>query len=427
MTPDEYVASKKAGVNRRVCTEEDISPSVVNACRIAGLSLSELLDQLNEEDWAAYLVSYLKPRLDPLIIDLLESDTVAIGAIYDPIPDVSITKLENGYAILFSTGMREFVYRLARIIATRFSIGDQCVEGGLHETARLVAEVFWWFQETNIAHGPQYDINDDQMRAASTLAMEAEAFLLCHEIGHMMSDAPGMLDELSGGLHAEGQTAHFDEFAADFFGSILVLGSRDENPPDFAITLQMRYAGIEFVLLIYRCLEQIGLDFSHTHPQAGERLAYIRSAIRRRCADHESWLGLSEIARGIEAIFDNILKILDSPKEHAFYFERKAEELLDDLNRALDECTGDIVPDYVSFHSRAGEIFSRGYPERILKRVAEVSANFFSGAYTEERAEQANELWVRFQQFKLLLSFFHDMPDGAVKTRFLASFDRPVN
>ncbi|MNJ49787.1 hypothetical protein D3C77_450380 [compost metagenome] len=171
-----------------------------------------------------------------MLIALLESDTVAIGAIDNPIPDASVTKLENGYAILFSTGMREFVYRLTRIIATRFSISEQHVEVGLHETARLVAEVFWWFQETNIAHGPHYAINDDQMHVANTLAMEAEAFLLCHEIGHIMSDAPGMLEKLSDDMQGVDVEAHLDEFAADFFGSFFVLGSRDDDSPDTPVS-----------------------------------------------------------------------------------------------------------------------------------------------------------------------------------------------
>ncbi len=428
MTPNEYVASKKASVKRRVYTDEDIPPSIVTACRTAGLNLSDFLEEINYQDWAEHLVSYLKPRLDPVLIAFLESDTVAIGAIDDPLPDASITKLENGYAILFSTGMREFVYRLARIIATRFSIAEQRVDVGLHETARLVAEVFWWFQQTNIAHGPQYTINDDQMRVANTLAMEAEAFLLCHEIGHIMSDAPGMLEKLSDDMRGIDVAAHLDEYAADFFGSFFVLGSRDDDSPDLATTLQFRYAGIEFMLLIYRCLEKIGMDFGDTHPPAGERLAYIRNAIRARCADNESWLGLSTIAGGIEAIFDKILEILDSPREHELYFERKARELLDDLNCALKECTGDMVPDYVNFHPRAGEIFARGYPESVLERVAEVAANFFADIYSQEREGEVNESGrgVRFQQFKLLLAFFQDMPDGAVKARFMASLGWPA-
>ncbi|WP_223465689.1 hypothetical protein [Pseudomonas sp. GL-RE-26] len=424
MTPKEYVASRKTSANRRVYTEKDITSDIATACHAAGLKLSDLLKKLNEEDWAEFLVSYLKPRLHPVLLSLLESDTVAIGTIENPVPDASITELENGYAILFSTGMREFVYRLARIIATRFSIADQSVGVELHETARLVAEVFWWFQETKVAHGPDYAINDAQMRIANNLAMEAEAFLLCHEIGHIASDTPGMLEELSDDMPGVDFAAHLDEFVADFFGAMFVLGAReDDHSSADAINLQFRYAGIEFVLQIYQCLEKVGINFSDSHPSATERLAYIRNAIRHRCADDESWLGLSTIASGIEGIFNNILAILDSPQEHAQYYERKAAELLDDLNRALDECSGEMVPDYANFHPRAGEIFARGYPESVIERVAQVAADFFSDVYADgqEGAEYGSEQWVRFQQFKLLLSFVRDMHESAVKARFMVA------
>ncbi|MFK3602136.1 hypothetical protein A7D21_29395 [Pseudomonas sp. AP19] len=429
MTPKDYVASMKANASRRVYTEIDIPSAVTTACQTVGLKLSDLLTELNEKDWAEFLVSYLKPRLHPVLISLLESDTVAIGTIDSPFPDASITSMENGYAILFSTGMREFVYRLARIIATRFSIADQSVEVELHETARLVAEVFWWFQETNVAHGADYAINEAQRQVANNLAMEAESFLLCHEIGHIASDTPGILEELSDDLPGVDRVEHLDEFIADFFGTMFVLGTREDDQSSAdAIALQFRYAGIEFVLQIYQCLEKIGIDFSDSHPPAAERLAFIRNAIHRRCADEESWLGLSTIAGGIEGIFDNILAILDSPQEHAQYYERKAAELLDDLNSALRECSGGMVPDYVSFHPLAGKIFARGYPEFVIERVAQVAADFFVDVYAEDQedAGDSSEQWIRLQQFKLLLSFVQKMPEGAVKERFMAALGCPV-
>ncbi|WEX14012.1 hypothetical protein P2T68_25825 [Pseudomonas sp. G11] len=420
MTPKDYVSARQTSASRRVYTEEDIADSVARACEAAGLKLSDLLVQLNEKDWAEFLVNYLKPRLHPALVALLESDAVAIGAIDDPLPDACITQLESGYAILFSTGMREFVYRLARIISTRFSIGEQRVEVELHETARLVAEVFWWFEETNVAHGPDYPINDDQMQVANKLAMEAEAFLLCHEVGHIASDVPGMLEEISSDIQGVDLESHFDEFIADFFGAMFVLGAReDDHSQTDGTELQLRYAGIEFVLQIYQCLEKIGLDFSNSHPPARERLAHIRHAIGSRCADSESWLGLSAIASGIEGIFNNILAILDSPQEHAQYYERKAAELIDDLNLALAECSGKSVPDYMGFHPRATKIFARGYPERVIERVAQVAAGFFDDVYAEEQEGDDYERWVRFQQFKLLLSFVREMPENAVKTRFM--------
>ncbi|WP_437884433.1 hypothetical protein [Pseudomonas sp. LRF_L74] len=428
MTPKEYIESMTASVSRRVYTENDIPSDVVRACQAAGMKLSDLLVEINEQNWARFLVSYLSPRLHPALISLLESDTIAIGTIDNPFPNTSITSLKDGYAILFSTGMREFVYRLARIMATRFTIAEQAVGMELHETARLVAEVFWWFQETNVAHGPSYAINDAQLQVANTLAMEAEAFLLCHEIGHIASDTPGMLEELLDDMYGVELAAHLDEYIADFFGSMFVLGAReDDDSSTDPIDLKFRYAGIEFVLQIYQCLEKIGIDFSDSHPPAADRLVYIRNAIRRRCVDNESWLGLSTIAVGIESIFNNILAILNSPQEHAQYYERMATELLDDLDRALDECSGGMVPDYANFHPRAGEIFDRGYPEQVIERVAQVAADFFADVYTEgqEGSGQKTEQWVRFQQFKLLLSFVRDMHNGPVRAQFMAALGWP--
>ncbi|MDT4889179.1 hypothetical protein FQZ97_1258480 [compost metagenome] len=85
------------------------------------------------------------------------------------------------------------------------------------------------------------------------------------------------------------------------------------------------------------------------------------------------------------------------------------------------------MPDYASFHPRAGEIFARGYPEVVIERVSKVAADFFADVFAqeEEGTGYGREQWVRLQQFKLLLSFVRDMHEGAVKAHFLAALGWP--
>ncbi len=90
----------------------------------------------------------------------METGWIAVGEVNNPAPDCYVERVgTEGYAIILQSGLCRLIYRVARIVATRFrAMGEEgpAQGAGIEETARLVAEVLWWFQETGQSFGPDY-------------------------------------------------------------------------------------------------------------------------------------------------------------------------------------------------------------------------------------------------------------------------------
>lgn len=433
MKPSEYIASIKADAPLTAVEESSLPEWLKKQWVKSGLDIAELLASVNQSDWAQNLLAHIKPRIHPALVSLLDSDFIAIGTIGNPNPATYVKKLDTGYAIVLHDGLMAFIYRIARVISTRFhptgtedapSAGDD-----LQETARLIAEVFWWFKETGRAYGPQYPIDENQIQIANLLTIEAEAFLIAHEIGHIITDCIDISSQPLLDLPDEFSPSHCEEFTADFLGLHLVLEPPNDNAKRDAFKTQFQYAAVEFVLQIYRGLEELGFDFLDSHPAAELRIVHIRSEMQRRCADDSTWNNLFGLARAIDSMFTQIIQIITEPGEHAEFFKRSANSVVSDLDQALDRCTGDMVPNYAEFYPLAAEIFSRGYSHTMLERVAQVAADFFvdarSTANGESKPDHAS--WVRFQKFKLLFGYIRQYLNEPARTIFVKAFESRHN
>lgn len=428
MTPSEYIASIKAKDPPTTVDESRLPDWLKKQWVESGQDIVELLASANQYDWAKYLLDHIKPRIHPALVSLLDSDLVASGTIGNPSPDAYVKKLDTGYAIVFHEGLKDFVYRVARVIATRFHTKDTKDDPSsgddFQETARLIAEVFWWFQETGRAFGPLYPIDENQIRIANLLAMEAETFLVAHEIGHIIADGIDTESPILVDLPDEISPSHCDEFTADVLGLQLVLELHNENAKRDAFNTPLQYAAIEFPLQIYRALQELGFDFHDSHPAAGLRIYCIRNEMQRRCADDASWNSLFGLARAIDSMFTQIIQIITEPGEHADFFKRAANSVMSDLDQALDKCTGGVVPNYAEFYPLAAEIFDRGYSHIMLERVAQVAADFFADARSKEKGESKTDaaLCVRFQKFKLLFGYVHQHLNEPARSIFVEAF-----
>ena len=429
MKPSEYIASIKADDPPTAVEESSLPDWLKTQWVKSGQDIAELLASVNQSDWAQNLLDHIKPRIHPALVSLLDSDFIAIGTIGNPSPDAYVKKLDTGYAIVFHAGLKDFIYRFTRVIATRFHLAgtedDPSAGDDFQETARLIAEVFWWFQETGRAFGPQYPIDENQIQIANLLAMEAEAFLIAHEIGHIIADGIDSSSQPLLDLPDEISPSHCDEFTADFLGLQLVLELHNENAKRDAFNTPLQYAAVEFALQIYRGLEELGFDFHDSHPAAGLRIERIRSEMQRRCADDSAWNSLFGLARAIDSMFTQIIQIITEPGEHAEFFERSANRVVSDLDQALDRCTGGMVPNYAEFYPLAAEIFGRGYSHTMLERVAQVAADFFADAGSTNNGESKPDhaSWVRFQKFKLLFGYIHQYLNEPARTIFVEAFE----
>lgn len=384
---------------------------------------------MNSVDFGQYLYSQLSPRLPAELQQLFTEGFIAIGAINEPSPNAYVKSLgEDGYAIVFHTGLRDFIYRLARVLSTRFlpSSEDPTSHQAppFPETARLVAEIFWWFQETGCAFGPSYEISDQQLMVANKLATEAELFLVSHEIGHVIADLP--LDrafiERIALTTTDGD--HRDEHAADAIAVRLAMDLFNAASTPTAGVVQLRYAGVEFALRVFATLETLGFRFHGTHPSASSRLTFIRAEVRRLVANEQAWDGVTLLARGIESLFDEMATIMRRPAEHESFFVHAAEAVVRQLVDLLEKCTGGFVPDYMTFYQDAGAVFAQGYSHRLLSEIASVSARFFSEAGKVNPGSRTREqAWRDFQKFKLLWGFIVQHMNEPARSVFLRTFD----
>lgn len=385
MTPREYVASQQARWPVPKVTADDVAHIAAAIGEKAGKSVEEFVRDYNETDYATWLLNILKPRLAPELAALFDAGTIAVGTLGKPEPDAHVTRVdEDSYAILFHTGLRDLIYRVTRIIATRTYTGSDSGPrdaAGLEETARLIAEVFWWSQEKGAVFGPDYPISQAQILAASLLTQEAAVFLLAHETGHIIDEqSAGALDHVAipgDPADVAGMTLRQrDEYAADIIGLHLTMGFAGPSPPQ-ATHVLYTYAGVELALRIYQALEDIGYEFKEHHPPASKRLLHIRTVMQSKCHPQE-WDAISSIASAIDDLMSNVVKILQNPGEHERFYEQQAAAIVNDFHALLERCSTGVIPDYAIFYPEAAALFGRGYSHKMLEQVAEISARFFT-------------------------------------------------
>jgi hypothetical protein len=220
---------------------------------------------------------------------------------------------------------------------------------------------------------------------------------------------------------------HKQEYAADAIGLALAMELHNVDAQRDSFRTPLIYAGVEFALQVYRVLEDLDFQFDNSHPTAEARLSFIRSEMKKRC-NPDSWNVLTSVSTGIDNVFDGITKILKDPTEHDEYYRRQADEFMLELDQLLSQCTGGMVTNYAEFYEKAGRIFERGYPHKMLERVAEVAGDFFATLQdvTPQDERSKNEVWIRFQKFKLLLAFVDQFVNEPARSLFAEALRLPV-
>lgn len=426
MKPRDFINSLKANHPSPQINAMDIPEQVKIKWTKSGKSLEQLIEILSKRDYAEYLFDRLKHRLSSDLRELFESGFIAVGAVNDSSPNAYMERInDEGYAIIFHSGLRDFIYRVVRALGTRFvpnkSEATTIELIGNEETARLIAEIFWWFQETNSPFGPDYPIHDHQIEIANLIALEAETFLLAHEIGHIIDYGSNHQNYAFTNISPTISFDHQEEYAADIIGLILVLELQNDQAEHDPFKTSLTYAGCEFALQIYKGLETLGFEFKETHPAAKSRIENIRSYMKSRCNNDEVWRGLSSLAKIIEAVFTKLLDIIQDPAENEAYFVRESEHIVSELEELLSQCTGGMFPDYSRFYSEAGKIFNFGYPHKILEKVAQVTGDFFEDVnrFEKDNLPPDHDNWIRFQKYKLLLGFFKEHATEPARSLFL--------
>lgn len=386
-------------------------------------------DQYSYQDFAERLLSRLLPRLPEGFEKIIDEGLITVLGMNDPVPNAYMKKNgEHCFTIVFNRGLAEFIYRIARALSTRFAVeGDSrnAEQMSFEKTCQIVADIFWWYQETERACGPSYPVTAEQIYLANLLALESESFFLAHELGHVFIEVSDSLDNDTEALSSD---PSYIEYKADKFALSVLLQSSTKAYPG-VVSPSISYAGAELGLQIFAGLEKIGLDFSRTHPPAMNRLRSLRRNAKSMCADDTSYERLIGLSSNTEKVFSAIIRILETRgSEYESFFRRAADQVVGEMRQILDECTDGFVPDYVRFWNEARRVFDAGYSHKLCEEIAEVTRDFLRSladlpderdvpakleAQDEEFMAKMMEGQKNFQKYKLLMSFIEKMREPA--------------
>lgn len=423
MTPQNFIESLQSDTNQPKIKKNQLNKTLINEIEKLGISQDEYIEQVNNKDWAINLFEMLEPLLPNEVTNILNSSNVAVGTITNSSPSIYVEELDSGFAIVFHSGLKDFIYRVSRIISTRFESSDSSSsidnKEDLKHVARHIAEVFWWMKTTGTAFGPEYNINSEQQKLAGYIAMESEIFFMAHEVGHIIYGSENSSEAYAEIFNDDIPLIHKEEHIADIFAMTTVMGLFKTDKQSDLFTSQLKYASIEFTLQIFRILENLNIISNNSHPSSKNRLSKIRERMKKFCTE-EVWNNISVIAIGIEKIFDEIETICQDPQELSSYYEKEAYVLANNLEQLLDKCLGNVTPDYNSFYSEAGKIFSVGYPQKFIEHIANISAKFYQEIHLSKTAEYKpnKDSQKLFQKYKLLLGFTKDYMNEPAKTIF---------
>ncbi|MXN80135.1 hypothetical protein GR157_36155 [Burkholderia sp. 4701] len=380
---------------------------------------------LDLRDRVLDLLSELQSSLPPIVQQLLRDGHLVVGEIGADVPNAHVTRLDGDqFVVVLHSGLFAFLYRVARPLASAVFRSTADAGAGIDtpELARIIAEVFWWQQETGDSFGPEYEVTLGQKQLANILAMRAERFLLAHELGHVLF-AMGMMSEVE---LAERLGDSMEEHFADVTALYLSLNACNEGGGGAdQMWLTLTYAGAELALQIWGVMQQIGLDFvDGVHPPALQRIAALRSSLREWCETDETFEAIAMAAKVIERTFHEVGQIIVQPGDHAATFETEADSLVVEFRRLLDSCSNALVPDYSTFYTEAPALLSRGYPESVLQRVFVDVVDGFKEAMSQDLGgTDKAEVIKRFSQYKLLFGLAEHMPAPA-KLVYQAALDR---
>lgn len=388
------------------------------------LGLANLDERQLQFDRAASLIGELKSSLPDVLRELLDNGSLAVGEIGLEAPNAFYRQIEeNQFLVVMHSGLFEFLYRIARPLAAATFRTEWSPNSGIGspDFARIVAEIIWWQTEGGSSFGPVYEITNDQMLGAGLLATFAEKFLLAHELGHVLV---ALGTDLSAGFSA-GSDAD-EELIADWAAINITLAAlqKVQDGPE-PMLVSFAYAGAELALQIWGLMESIGVTFvDSVHPPASKRLKALRAQFRTYCSSDEVFNSLMTVAVIIEKTLHEAAVIILNPGEHAEKFELETNLLIDRINRLLEECSADAVPDYATFYSVAPGLFSIGYPHEVLSQVFEkIIADFATmrNGSSELKLGKVDRTW--FNKFKLLFGLTSNMPEPA-KTIYQVAFNR---
>jgi hypothetical protein len=230
-----------------------------------------------QPDRAQQLYAVLAPYLPERLRDLVDSGTVTIGAIGTTMPDIETIAVKgDGHVITFTTGLMQFVYAVSRALAAGINVIERDatqratldVEGVAPRIARIYRvwmRYHQWPWRLLPFGRPRLDrfdfpISREAHQLAEDLATRAEAFMLAHELGHVLIDRK--MTDVAG---------ENEESRADEVGFRLFLASEHSR---------MGMAAATWAIRILAGLRRAGFRFSDAYPPPEQRMDRLFGVLR---------------------------------------------------------------------------------------------------------------------------------------------------
>jgi len=294
---------------------------------------------LSGPDRARQLYRVLAPHLPDGLRSLVDADVVVIGSIGTTVPSIETLPVDpDGYSIEITTGLMAFVYAVSRALAAGTNISG--ASGGEHPAsleltgvAPRISRVFraWtryhqWPWKYLPFWRPRLDkfdyrISTSAHTLAEDLAIRAEAFMLAHELAHVMI-----------GRNLAPADARDEETRADDIGFRLFLPTERSRTG---------VAGAVCAVRILSGLQRAGFRFSDEYPPPERRLDALFEVLRTLVPCDRHVDELSTIAIAHASFMDDADRLLFGARVVPPRGERQTRVTLIAILEAL--VTGDIT------------------------------------------------------------------------------------
>ncbi len=424
MTPLEFISNEKSKYPQIDLSNLNFESKFAKG-NLDESEIEKVKSDFLKTDYAQYLFQSNGYRVPVIIKELCNNGNLAIGELNNPIPNAHCHIIDEiNCAVTFNSGLRDFIYRVVRAYSTRYNITPQ--ENwedissliSFEETCRKIAEIYWWFMETEgKSFGPNYQIDEKQILFANILALEAEFFFLAHEFGHVIIHHLDSMQSspLSEIIYKIEHGSSDEEFQADRFGLLISMGCMPDEKLTASFNYEITYFGIELALMIFSTLEKFGLKGENTHPPFLERINNVRANLKKICPDEEFYNNLVKFSDQNIALYEKITdRILNPTKEQESLYENEAREIIKGITKLLDKCSAGSIPDYMTFYLEMESLFNNGYHHKLIEEIFSVGQVFIADILNHRNGATYKEDNKRnFFKYKLFFGFIQRLREPA--------------
>jgi hypothetical protein len=253
---------------------------------------------------------------------LSNPDLFAVGTTDFQFNATSIACDNGGHAVVLDKRLMSFYYVLALVLLHRAAGIGESVEPtvSLADAGETLAEVMANIRRTGQPAAQPFATEPGRTHLASDVAIEAQRFVLSHELAHIaLAHVGDSRDFVTLGPRQIGPVEVWSgeqEWDADELALPLTLGP-PPGPEDWE-DLALRYAGCHLALDGLSLLEDfsagpLGLPLPGSHPPAAGRLARLRATADQSCQDDTARQAMFAIADELARLIDEIRVQLDIP------------------------------------------------------------------------------------------------------------------